>query len=271
MNRRSDTSSPEPDQEPNPEPNSNPVGRESYQDICRCFDQVRSQPRARVGFHTERQDTSAPGWQHLLALIDEAAADGREEFRPLVELSPQERRQIVTLPPTIAKLTAVKHLMLYGSNLVRIPPEIGAMTSLEEFTPYTSYRLHWFPYEITRCTRLTRSTVSTRTLFGNYKLRPPFPRLQSAESTVAGLDTGDLDPRRWGTTAISACSVCDRAVELGGLHPVWTSLRVATDVLPLLVNACSAQCVAALPPPAEGYLQSAHTGGPVGRPSADRD
>lgn len=35
--------------------------------------------------------------------------------------------------------------MLYRSNLVRIPPEIGAMTSLEEFTPYTSYRLHWFP------------------------------------------------------------------------------------------------------------------------------
>ncbi|MFF1739048.1 leucine-rich repeat domain-containing protein [Streptomyces mirabilis] len=267
MNRRSDTSSPE----PNPEPHPNPVGRESYQDICRCFDHIRSQPRARVGFHAERQDTSAPGWQHLLALIDEAAADGREEFRPLVELNPQERRQIVTLPPSIAKLTAVKHLMLYGSNLVRIPPEIGAMTSLEEFTPYTSYRLHWFPYEITRCTRLTRSTVSTRTLFGNYKLRPPFPRLRPAESSVAGLDTGDLDPRLWGTTAISSCSVCDRAVELGGLHPVWISLRVATDVLPLLVNACSTQCVAALPPPPEGYVRTAHTGGRVGQPSADWD
>jgi hypothetical protein len=271
VNRRSDTSSPEPEPNPNPNPEPNPVGRESYQDTCRCFDQIRSHPRARVGFHAERQDTSAPGWQHLLALIDEAAADGREEFRPLVELTPQERRQIVTLPPTIAKLTAVKHLMLYSSNLVRIPPEIGAMTSLEEFTPYTSYRLHWFPYEITRCTRLTRSTVSTRTLFGNYKLRPPFPRLQPAGSSVAGLDTGDLDPRRWGTTAISSCSVCDRAVELGGLHPVWISLRVATDVLPLLVNACSSQCVAALPPPPEGYVRSAHTGGPVGQPSAAWD
>ena len=31
--------------------------------------------------------------------------------------------------------------MLYRSNLVRIPPEIGMMTSLEEFDPYTSYRL----------------------------------------------------------------------------------------------------------------------------------
>ncbi|MEU7005651.1 hypothetical protein [Streptomyces sp. NPDC046332] len=88
--------------------------------------------------HAERQGISAPGWRHLLELIDEAAADGREEFRPLIEISPEERRQIVTLPPSIARLTAVRHLVLYGSNLVRIPPEIGAMTSLEEFTPYTS-------------------------------------------------------------------------------------------------------------------------------------
>ncbi|MEU9091598.1 hypothetical protein [Streptomyces sp. NPDC048428] len=83
-------------------------------------------------------------------MIDEAADDGREEFRPLVELSAEERRQVITLPASIAKLTAVKHFVLYGSNLVRVPPEIGAMTSLEELTPYTSYRLHWFPYEIIR-------------------------------------------------------------------------------------------------------------------------
>lgn len=165
------------------------------QDACSCFDQSRSRPRARVGFHTERQDASAPGWQHLLELVDEAAADGREEFRPLTELSPEERRQVITLPPSIARLTAVKHLVLYGSNLVRIPPEIGAMTSLEEFTPYTSYRLHCFLYEITRCRKLTRSTVSTRALFGNEKLRPLFPRLQPVQGSVADLDLENLDPR----------------------------------------------------------------------------
>jgi hypothetical protein len=65
-----------------------------------------------VRFHRERQDTSAPGWLHLLALIDEAAADGREVFRPLVEMSPEERRQVITLPPSVGKLTAVKHLVL---------------------------------------------------------------------------------------------------------------------------------------------------------------
>ncbi|MEU9015580.1 hypothetical protein AB0D12_39010 [Streptomyces sp. NPDC048479] len=45
--------------------------------------------------------------------------------------------------------------------------------------------------------------MSTRALFGNYKLRPPFPRLQPTRSSVAGLDATDLDARRWGTTAIS--------------------------------------------------------------------
>ncbi|MEU9917913.1 leucine-rich repeat domain-containing protein [Streptomyces sp. NPDC051001] len=240
-------------------------------DRCSCFDGSKPHPRARVGFNGERQDTSAPGWQRLLEVIDESAADGREEFRPLVELSPEERRQVVTLPPSIAQLTEVKHLVLYGSNLVRIPPEIGAMTSLEEFTPYTSYRLHWFPYEITRCRRLVSSTVSTRALFGNYKLRPPFPRLQPSQDSVTEFDTADLDPKRWGATAVHHCSVCERTVEQSGFHQVWISLRVATDVLPLLVNACSSACVAALPDGAEGYIRAPHKGGRVDQPSSDWD
>ncbi|MET7621919.1 leucine-rich repeat domain-containing protein [Streptomyces sp. NPDC005408] len=246
-------------------------GGESYRDVCTCFDQARPHPRARVGFHSEHQDTSAPGWRRLLELIDEAADDGREEFRPLVELSARERRQVITLPPSIAKLTAVKRFVLYGSNLVRIPPEIGAMTSLEEFTPYTSYRLHWFPYEITRCSKLARSTVSTRALFGNYKLRPPFPGLQPSQDAVADLDLTKLDARRWGTTAIRGCSVCDRPIEQGGLHQVWISLQVATDVLPLLVNACSTACVSALPHGAEDYVRLPHKGGRVEQPPSDWD
>ncbi|MFJ5780427.1 leucine-rich repeat domain-containing protein [Streptomyces sp. NPDC093094] len=248
-----------------------PRRRGSYRDICSCFDQSRPHPRARVGFHDERQDTSAPGWQHLLDLVEEAAADGREEFRPLTELSPQERRQVVTLPPSIAGLTAVRHLVLYGSNLVRIPPEIGAMASLEEFTPYTSYRLHWFPYEITRCRKLTRSTVSTRALFGNHRLRPPFPRLQPTPAPAADLDPDNMDPRRWGATAIHTCSVCDRPIEQGGLRQVRISLRVATDVLPLLVSACSSACVAALPDGASDYIPTPHKGGRVDQPAPDRD
>jgi hypothetical protein len=149
--------------------------------------------------------------------------------------------------------------MLYGGNLVRIPPEIGAMTSLEEFTPYTSYRLHWFPYELTRCPALRRSTVSTRALYGNHKTRPPYPALTSPAADLA-----DLDPGVWGTTAIRTCSVCDQPVGGADLRQVWIALRTSgADVLPLLVNACSAACVAALPPPAEGYVRTPHTGGPT--------
>ncbi|MFJ8108868.1 leucine-rich repeat domain-containing protein [Streptomyces sp. NPDC096132] len=217
-------------------------------DWCGCLAPSSEVPTAAdMRLHTERQDTSAPGWQRLLALVEEAAADGREEFRPLAELTAEERRQVVTLPPTIAKLKAVRHLMLYGSNLVRIPPEIGEMESLEEFTPYTSYRLHWFPYEVTRCANLRRSTVSTRALYGNFKTRVPFPSLRPPvpQAETAG-----------------ACSVCAGALPASGPEQVWVSLPVATDVLPLLVNACSQDCVDALPQPAAHHVPTAHRGGP---------
>jgi hypothetical protein len=114
---------------------------------------------------------------------------------------PDDWDKIITLPATISKLKSVKHLILCGSsNLVRIPPEIGEMTNLEEFTPRLSYRLHWFPYEITHCKKLKESTVSTRSLYGNYKLRKPFPRL-SLEVPVEAVST----PK---------CSVCNNTVRL---------------------------------------------------------
>ena len=81
------------------------------QDDGACFDQSRPHPRAWVGFHAEHQDTATPGRRRLLELIDEAAVDGREEFRPLVEPRPEERRQVVTLPTSTAELAAGKHLV----------------------------------------------------------------------------------------------------------------------------------------------------------------
>lgn len=241
-----------------------PGGDEPARDRCHCLDRRKEHDRTKAGFHPDRQNTSAPGWLRLLELIDEAASDGREVFKPLVELSPGERRQIVTLPPSIAELTEVKHLVLYGSNLVRVPPEIGAMTSLEEFSPYTSHRLHWFPYEITRCAKLRQSTVSTRALYGNFKYRPPFPMLRQGDEWGVGA----AEPHRWGAEAIRSCSVCDGPLADGRLLQVWISLVVATDVLPLLVNACSVECLDALPTPAEGYVSVPHRGGPdVPQPS----
>ena len=132
---------------------------------------------------------------------------------------------------------------------------------LDVFEPYTSYSLHWFPYELTRCVNLRDSTVSTRALYGNFKYRPPFPRLHPRGALAALSTHDDLDPLEWGVESIRACSVCDGPIDPSRFRQLWISLRVATDVLPLLVNACSTACVQALPQPPEGYVAIAHQGG----------
>ena len=213
---------------------------------CRCLDvQYGQEDWQELSLHTEPQDADSPAWHRLLDLIDEATVRGHEEFAPGRVLDPKDWMQVVTLPPTIAKLKSVKRLILYGSSLVRLPPQLGEMSSLEEFDPYTSYRLHWFPYEIRRCKNLRSSRVSTRALYGNYKYRPPFPLLPQ------------LSP----TTMPEHCSVCNGP--FGDSQPLqrWISLRVATDVLPLLVYACSYECLDMLPNPPKGYIARPHQGG----------
>jgi uncharacterized protein (TIGR02996 family) len=247
--------------------------RDPYQPGCRCFDAGYADQESfdsdyrpkwpEMEFHADTQDTECRAWQRMLELIEEAAADERQEFAPLNAMEPNERSQIVTLPSTIAKLKSVKRLQLYRSHIVRIPPEIGEMASLEAFDPYTSWRLHWFPYEITHCKKLKGSRVSTRVLYGNYKICPPFPRLQSNASYVGGrADSNTLSLKYGKTVSARKCSVCNRPFEDLGLHRVWISLRVATDVLPLLVNACSEKCIRDLPKPPDGYVQVPHRGGP---------
>lgn len=196
-------------------------------------------------FHTEVQDTNSDAWKALEAYISKVHVDSAVELNPMEGIGVEMWEQIVTLPPSIAKLKSVKFLSLYGSHLVRIPPEIGDMTNLEEFDPYTSRRLHWLPYEITRCKKLKRSRVSTRCLYGNYKYRPPFPRLPQISSVL--------------TPAV--CSVCGGPFSQEGPQQAWISLWVATDVLPLLVHACSSACIKNLPKPADGYVQIPHSGG----------
>lgn len=197
-----------------------------------------------LSLHLEAQDTDSRPWHRLLELIDKAVADGRDEFSPGREMDPRDWSQIVTLPPTIAKLKCVKRLVLYGSSLARIPPEIGEMSALEVFYPYTSYNLHWFPYEITRCRKLRDTRVSTRAIYGNNKYRPPFPRL----------------PQLSAETTPKSCSVCDGPFG-DAPRQAWISLLVATDVLPLLVHACSEDCLRSLPAPHENYASTAHCGG----------
>ena len=214
---------------------------------CDCLEpQYKNRRWPTLRLHSDRQDTGSDAWKRLLDLVDKAADDGRLDFEPAKELGWEQWWTIVELPRSIAKLKAVKRLKLYGSGLVRIPPEIGELGGLEEFDPYTSYRLHWLPYEITRCASLKDSRVSTRALYGNYKYRPPFPKLPQT-------DVDEVVPAN--------CSVCRGKFAPSGPLQRWISLRVATDVLPLLVHACSDGCIARLPKPPDGYVQSAHAGG----------
>ncbi len=200
--------------------------------------------------HDEQQDTSTGAWKRFLEVVEDAAARQLESFSPAESLDPEDWHSIVTLPSTIAKLKSVKRFELYGSSLVRIPPEIGEMSALEGFVPYTSYRLHWFPYEITRCEKLKASLVSTRALYGNFKYRLAFPDLRA-----------DVNQNALKITRPSTCSVCNRPFSGERIKYRWISLQVATDVLPLLVYACSNQCVDRLPVPPDNYVKKPHLGG----------
>jgi uncharacterized protein (TIGR02996 family) len=212
---------------------------------CACIDSWHEPPPfPESNFHREAQDTECAVWKRLLDLIEQAAEEGWTEFSPRQAVKAHgEWSQLVT------RLKSVRKLNLYGSHLVRIPPEIGEMRNLEEFDPYTSHRLHWFPYEITRCKKLVRTTVSTRALYGNRKYRPPFPELTPVPAD------GETPP-------IRNCSVCNRQFEDQRSHRAWISLWIAAhDVLPLLVNACSKACIGKVPKPPTGYHPKPHRGG----------
>lgn len=97
--------------------------------------------------------------------------------------------------------------------------------------------------------------MSTRAIYGNYKYRPPFPRLPQL--------TSELVPEK--------CSVCDGAFKDGEVLQRWISLAVATDVIPLLVHACSKDCITRLPTPAKNYVPYPHEGGPgIKQPAPDQ-
>lgn len=203
------------------------------------------------------QDKSSIAWKKLCEYVDKVAQENREEFAPLEELGPELYSQLHTLPDSISKLKNVKKVWLYGSKLKRIPPEIGEMESLEYLDPYTSYNLHWFPYEIIHCKNLRDSRVSIRALYGNYKNRMGFPLLTH-------------NPVRYSGDNVK-CSICGKAMTYDQTNQLWISLRVGTDVLPLLANLCSRDCETKLPQPPDNYVQHAHKGGADLKQPPDED
>jgi len=218
---------------------------------CSCFNFRGETHHGVPALHADPQDISCDAWRLLSENVDAAATRGETTLEPLAGLDREQRQRIVTLPARIGQLKGVRELRLYGSHLVRLPPEIAGMAALEYLDVYTSYRLHFFPYEITKCRALKRSRVSTRALYGNYKHRPPFPHLRQPENLDA---LAQLTP--------AFCSVCGQT--LSDSEPVrrWITLVVGTDCLPLLVTACSMSCIKVLPTPPPDYVQEAHTGGP---------
>ncbi len=226
------------------------IARTGERPLCDCMSSqhIKRGQRNELSFHNDRPEETCLAWAKLLKLVEQAAEDGRETFEPGAELEWDDWTKITTLPASIGKLKNVRSMLLYGSNLVSIPLQIGDMTSLTKLDLYTSYRLHWLPYEIVRCGNLTDTRLSTRALYGNYKFRPPFPRLRPY---VQGFEP-------------ETCSVCDDLFDKFTDHrpqQFWLSLKVGSDRLPLLVHACSKACVERLPSPSAGYIAKPHKGG----------
>jgi hypothetical protein len=205
-----------------------------------------------MGLHVDNQDPDVAGWSRTLDLVRSSTAQGAQVFEPAAHLPWDDWMKVVTLPEEIAELKTVKQVRLYGSHLRRLPPHIGRMVMLEELDIYTSYSLHWLPYEILRCSRLCRSRISTRALYGNRKTRLPFPQLSSPVEA--------LIPQ--------TCSVCDRP--FGAVVPqlFWVTLRVGTDMVPLLIHSCSHDCTLSVPAAPANYFERPHQGGAgVGMPA----
>lgn len=230
------------------------VEREGH---CACLSSRTKKGAPSVpNLHTETQDTSAPGWAALLELVENDSSRNASVFEPSAVIPSDQWSGVITLPREIETLSAIKQMRFYGSHLRRLPPEIGRLSSLEYLDIYTSYSLHWLPYEVTRCSQLRESRMSTRALYGNIKTRLPFPRLAGSIATLAP----------------ETCSVCDRPFGDHGVQVFWTTQRIGTDTVPLLVHSCSPACTASIPDAPEEYHSRPHKGGGgVGMPDPDLD
>jgi hypothetical protein len=213
---------------------------------CGCLEaHTRKGPPKVPKLHVDDQVTDVPGWLELVDLVRASAVKRAHVLEPSARIDGEDWMEVITLPAGIEDLQAVRELRLYGSHLRRLPPQIGRMSALENLDVYTSYSLHWLPYEVLRCQRLASSRMSTRALYGNRNTRLPFPRLaKPVEALIPG-----------------TCSVCDRAFGETGPEVFWMTLRVGTDIVPLLVHSCSRDCTLSIPKPPKHYFERPHKGG----------
>jgi hypothetical protein len=227
--------------------------RITRRDHCDCLSAKTKAGRPAVPvLHSEVQDQSAAGWGHVTEVIERLARAGATVFDPSATIPWDDWVRVITLPAEIAALTHVREVRLYGSSLRRLPPEIGRLSSLRELDLYTSYSLHWLPYEVTRCRNLRASRMSTRALYGNKKTRLPFPRLSRPIDALLP----------------TTCSVCDRPFGERAPHLFWTTQWVGTDNVPLLIHSCSSSCTESVPSAPSGFCERPHKGCDAGMPNS---
>lgn len=178
-------------------------------------------------FHNENKSRTKKAWDVVCEIIDDAEQKNTAEINLSQLMDKEDYYALNTLPETIGNLKALRKLIIYGSSISYIPREISGCENLREFVPYQSHRLHWLPYEIKRCEKLIDSTISSRALYGNYKIRSPFPNLKQQQWLWDA--NNDL------------CSVCDE--KSASLQQYWISETIGTDVVPLLVSVCGISCL----------------------------
>lgn len=228
------------------EPTKKAIRRITHREHCDCLGARTKKGRlAMPSIHVEPQ-IEIDACEKTRNYIDGIASSSGKLFEPSAQMPWEEWVKMITLPKEIEVLDTVEEIRLYGSHLRRIPPEIGKMKALKNFDIYTSYSLHWLPYEILRCRELRDSRMSTRALYGNRNSRLPFPTLSKP---VASL----VPP---------VCSVCEGPFEEFEPTPVWSTQRVGTDTVPLLAHCCSKQCINKIPDSPPKYFPRPHQGGP---------
>ena len=222
------------------------IGRITRREHCACL-AVRTKKGTPTvpNMHVEARDQTAAGWGQVTDLIERLAQTSAPILEPSAHIPWEDWMRVITLPPQVASLTHLVEIRLCGSHLRRLPPDIGCMTSLRELDIYTSYSLHWLPYEVTRCANLGASRMSTCALYGNRKTRLPFPRLSRPIDVLLP----------------ATCSVCDRSFDERTPQPWWTTQRIGTDYVPLLLHSCSIACTDSVPSAPPGFFERPHQGG----------
>ena len=222
------------------------VERVKQRDHCSCLaTRGKTDVPSVPDLHGEAQDIRTRGWTQTVELIRLNVIGCSTVFEPSAHVPWDDWMKLITLPAAIADLTNVSHVRLYGSHLRRLPPEIGRMMGLENLDIYTSYSLHWLPYEVTRCPNLRETRMSTRALYGNKKTRLPFPRLSRPVDVLLP----------------ETCSVCDRPFGEAVPQLYWITQHIGTDYAPLLIHSCSRECTLSVPVAPKGYFDRPHKGG----------